>query len=105
MRWATTRAVVLALGVVYADAVDGAIIAEVYTSRAAFDARLAGAVRVVSFDDIHTSITDPACFAAGRYAASAGMGITGDAGQFASPDFGFPTAYPMSSPPNAYAPG
>src|SRR6185295_9528764 len=105
MRWTTTRTVVLVLGVICAEAADGAVVAELFTSRAAFDARLAGAVRVVGFDDIDTSVTDPVAFAADRYAASAGMVITGDAGQFASPDFGFPADYPTSSPPNAYAPG
>lgn len=82
-----------------------AIVTETYTDRAAFDARLGGMVRVVTFDDVDTGIADPAAFAADRYAASEGIVITGESGQYASRDFGFPSDYPTSSAPNAYAPG
>ena len=82
-----------------------AVTVEVYTDRAAFDARLGGAVSVVDFDDVDTSTTDPAAFAADRYAASAGMVITGEGGQYASRGFEFPDDFVPTSAPNGYAPG
>ena len=101
MQW--TVAVLLAAAAVVP--AQGAVVVEVYDDPAAFAARLGGAVRTVTFDDVDTSAVDPAPFAADRYAASAGIVITGDSGQYASRDFGFPGDYPVSSAPNAYAPG
>lgn len=82
-----------------------AIVTEVYTDRAAFEARLGGNVAVVDFDDVDTSVADPVPFDADRYAATAGMVITGEGGQYASRDFGFPGDFPHTSLPNLYAPG
>jgi hypothetical protein len=81
-----------------------AIVTETYTSRAEFASRLGGAVRTITFDDVDTSGVDPAAFATDRYAPF-GLIITGDAGQYASRDFGFPEDYSPSSSPNMYAPG
>lgn len=81
-----------------------AVITEVYSARAPFEARL-GVVRTVGFDDIDTSAVDPMAFAANRYGASLGIVITGASGQYASRGFGFPADYPPSSAPNEYAPG
>jgi hypothetical protein len=80
-----------------------ALVTEVYTDRAAFDARL-GVMRVVSFDDVEADSIDPAPFAADRYATD-GIVITGEGGQFASQGFGFPESFPPNSGPNMYAPG
>ena len=82
-----------------------AVVTELYTTRAAFEARLGGAVRVVGFDDVDTSVVDPVGFAVDRYGASHGVLITGTGGQYASKAFGFPQDYPTSSAPNQYAPG
>jgi hypothetical protein len=82
-----------------------AVVTELLTSRAAFEARLGGAVRVVDFDDVDTSVVDPVGFAGDRYGASHGVLITGAGGQYASRAFGFPQDYPTSSAPNQYAPG
>ena len=81
------------------------VVTETYSDRAAFEARLGGAVDVVTFDDVDTSIVDPVAFAADRYAAGQGIVVTGEAGQFASRAFGFPDDYPTSSAPNQYSPG
>ena len=97
-RWA---AVVLAAGVA---TVHAAIVTETYTSRAEFASRLGGAIRTITFDDVDTSGVDPAAFAADRYAPF-GLIVTGDTGQYASRDFGFPEDYAASSSPNMYAPG
>jgi hypothetical protein len=80
---------------------------ELYIDRAAFEARLggSGAVRVVNFDDIDTSTVDPVPFPSYRYRGSKGVWITGENGQFVSRDFGWPTDFQPSSPPNLYAPG
>lgn len=80
---------------------------EVYTDRAAFDARLGGsnAVRVVDFDDIDTSTANLVPFSRNRYRASKGVRIDGESGQFVSRSFGFPADFPPVSAPNLYAPG
>jgi len=80
---------------------------ETYTDRDAFEDRLGGpgAVRVVDFDDIDTSTADPVSFPSNRYRSSQGVWITGENGQFVSRDFGYPTDFEPSSPPNLYAPG
>jgi len=80
------------------------ISAEYYTDRAAFEARL-GTTRLIDFDDVPTSPTDPAPFAADRYKASAGAVITGESGQYAGTGFNYPSHYPPVSQPNTYAPG
>jgi hypothetical protein len=77
---------------------------ETFTDRAAFEARL-GTVSVVDFDDIDTSASDPVAFDADRYAASTGMVITGEGGQYVSRSFTFPSDFTPTSPPNLYAPG
>lgn len=82
-----------------------AIVTEVYTDRAAFEARLGGNVAVVNFDDVDTATADPAPFDATRYAATAGMVIIGEGGQYASQDFGLPADFTPTSSPNLYAPG
>ena len=81
-----------------------AIVTETYTSRAELASRLGGAVRTITFDDVDTGGVDPAAFATDRYAPF-GLIITGDAGQYASRDFGFPEDYTPNSSPNMYAPG
>jgi hypothetical protein len=81
-----------------------AIVTETYTSRAEFASRLGGAVRTITFDDVDTGAVDPVEFDAERYAPF-GLIITGDAGQYASRDFGFPEDYTPNSSPNMYAPG
>lgn len=77
---------------------------EVYTDRAAFEARVggAGAVRVVDFDDIDTSTVDPVSFPPARYRGSKGATVLGADGQFASRSFGVPLVLPPVSPPNVY---
>ena len=86
-----------------------AIVAELFTERAAFDARLGGAVRVVDFDDIDTSAADPVAFDHQRYRLTHGVTIVGEiavgGGQFASREFDPGSNMPPSSPPNEYAPG
>ena len=94
----------IVLGVLAPATGRAAVVTEIYTDRAAFEARL-GTVRVVTFDDVATGAVDPASFAADRYAATEGVVITGEEGQYASPGFGFPAEYPPSSAPNEYAPG
>ena len=83
----------------------GIIVIELFTDRALFEARLGGGVNVVDFDDIDTSSSDPASFAADLFKASKGIVITGEGGQFVSREFNFPTHYPPVSQPNMYAPG
>src|SRR5436190_24144031 len=102
-RW---TAVILATGVAMARAsiAGAAIVTETYTSRAEFASRLGGAIRTITFDDVDTSGVDPAAFAVDRYAPF-GLIVTGDAGQYASRDFGFPEDYTPSSSPSMYAPG
>jgi hypothetical protein len=94
-----------ALGVWMPLAASAATIVETYTDRASFEARL-GVVRVVDFDDVvETDSIDPSAFAADRYAATLGIVITGEDGQYASQDFGFPDDFMAASGPNMYAPG
>jgi hypothetical protein len=83
------------------------VVYELYTDRAAFEARIGGdTVRIVNFDDIDTSSTDPVSFAADRYQASHGIVISGENGsQFVSRTFTFPGDFPPTSGPNMYAPG
>lgn len=69
-------------------------------------------VRVVDFDDVDTSKSDYAPFAADRY-SDLGITITGEAGQYAGRTFskpglrrdGGPTQFAANSAPNSYAPG
>src|SRR5262245_52271798 len=101
MRPAVWSAVAFAVAVARADA---AIVTETYTDRNAFASRLGGAIQTITFDDVDTGAVDPMPFAPDRYAPF-GLIVTGDAGQYASRGFGFPSEYPVNSPPNAYAPG
>ncbi len=80
---------------------------ESYTERAAFEARLNGKVNVVGFDDVDTSTTDPAPFAADRYQASHGVVISaeGGGGQFAGRTFTWGDEFRPVSSPNTYAAG
>lgn len=78
---------------------------EMYTDRAAFDARLAGDVKVVDFDDIDTAAADPAAFPPEHYRSSKGAVIIGKGGQLVSRDFGLPDDFAPVSSPNLYAPG
>lgn len=100
---AVPKAIILWLMACAASA-SAAIVTETYTDRTAFEARL-GAVNVVDFDDIDTATVDPVAFATDRYAASHGLVVTGESGQYASRDFGFPSDYPVASGPNLFAPG
>jgi tetratricopeptide (TPR) repeat protein len=81
------------------------VLIEVYTDRAAFDARLGGPVTVVDFDDVDTARGDVAPFAADRYKEKLGVVVTGTDGQYAGRAFGYPGDYPPRSGPNSYAPG
>src|SRR5262245_63589456 len=101
---ARARMLAVIAAVLVARGARAAIVTEVYDDRAAFDARLAGAVQVVTFDDIDTTSMDPIVLAADRWLAL-GIRIAGEGGQYASRDFGFPDDDPISSAPNAYAPG
>ena len=62
-------------------------------------------VRVVDFDDVDTSVSDPATFASDRYQREKGIVIRGTDGQYASRSFGYPTEFKPTSSPNMYAPG
>src|SRR5262245_28869370 len=104
MRRPGLRLAVLCMTVCSAAGAGAAIVTETYTSRAEFASRLGGAVRTITFDDVDTSAVDPAAFASDRYSPF-GLIITGDAGQYASRDFGFPEDYAPGSLPNMYAPG
>lgn len=77
---------------------------EVYTDRAAFEARVGGtgAVRVVDFDDVDTSTVDPVSFPTARYRGAKGATILGADGQLVSRSFGVPLVLPPVSPPNVY---
>lgn len=70
-------------------------------------ARLEDSVAVVGFDDVDTSTTDPASFAADRYQASHGVVITaeGGGGQFAGRTFTWADEFQPVSAPNTYAAG
>ena len=69
-----------------------------------------GTVLVVDFDDVDTSRSDYAPFAADRY-ADRGITITGEGGQYAGRVFshsgrpGGVSQFSPNSPPNSYAPG
>jgi len=78
---------------------------EIFTDRVAFEARLGTAPRVINFDDIDTTKTDPVAFDNKRYKYSHGATITGEDGQFASTEFDPASNMPPSSLPNEYAPG
>ena len=71
-----------------------------FTKRAAFVACLKQPLRTVDFDDIDTSQPDPVPFDSKRYAASAGIVITGEAGQYADESFACPRDFIPSSSPN-----
>jgi hypothetical protein len=96
--------IALVLGAWMPFAASAATVVETYTARAAFEARL-GIVRVVDFDDVDETDSGPTPFAADRYAATLGIVITGEGGQYASRDFGFPDDFVAVSAPNMYAPG
>jgi hypothetical protein len=105
MTAAITMASTILTCVLGARGASAAIVFEQYTSEAAFATRL-GTTRVVNFDDIDTTKTDPKGFVASRYKASHGVVITGEgSSQFASKDFGFPAEFIPTSAPNSYAPG
>ncbi len=76
---------------------------EVYTDRAAFEARIAGAgtLRTVDFDDVDTATVDPVTISGARYRSSSGATIVADTPQV-SRSFGAPVALPPVSPPNVY---
>lgn len=76
---------------------------EVYTSRAEFEKRVR-ALRCIDFDDVDTSQSDTAPFAADRY-RDRGVEIRSAGGLYAGRTFGFPQQYPVVSAPNSYAPG
>jgi hypothetical protein len=101
--WATGLG--LCLGLVALPSAQAALVAEVFADRAAFEARLGGAVAVIDFDDVDTATVDPAPFAADRWAATLGAVVTGEGGQYASRDFTFPSDFTPESLPNGYAPG
>jgi hypothetical protein len=98
-------ALALSLGLLAAPSAQAGLVAEVFTDRAAFEARLGAPVAVVDFDDVDTSVVDPAAFAADRWKATLGVVVTGEGGQYASRDFTFPSDFTPESPPNGYAPG
>ena len=84
---------------------EGTFTYEVYSNRSLFEARVRVlATRTVDFDDIATSGPAAASFDAERY-ATRGVVISGEKGQYAHPDFGWPGEIVPTSPPNAYAPG
>ena len=91
----------------YINRANAAIVVEIFTDKDAFINRLGGtnAVRVINFDDIDTSPTDPVGFPADRYQVSHGIRITGESGQIASKNFGLPQDFVPVSIPNMYAPG
>jgi hypothetical protein len=94
----------LALAIL-APAAHAAVIFEVYNNTAAFDSRLGFAPRVVNFDDLDTSETDPLPFPSNQYKYSHGLLIEGEDGQFASSTFDPGSNMPPTSLPNEYAPG
>ncbi len=96
-RSVATACLLLIVGTLSSEA---AIVAEFHTDRATFEARL-GTVNLITFDDVDTGASDPASFAADRYLATQGMTITGEAGQYASRDFGYPSEFPPISPYNS----
>jgi hypothetical protein len=62
---------------------------------------------VVNFDDVDTSTTDPAPFAADRYQLSHGVviGAEGGGGQYAGRTFSWGDEFRPVSSPNTYSPG
>ena len=75
---------------------------EVYNGPAELNMALgvhANALQVVDFDDVDTSQTDYAAFAADRY-ADRGITITGEGGQYAGRAFSYPHDFSPASPPN-----
>ncbi len=82
---------------------DPEVLIELYTDRAKFDARL-GETRVIGFDDLETTGTEPVPFKADRYRQE-GILITGSDEQFAGRSFSYPSDYVPTSKPNMYAPG
>lgn len=105
-RWGLFLFTFLFFGLFFSVA-DGKVRVEKYTNKADFIERLGGApfVSVVNFDDIDTSVEDPAPFDADRYLDSHGIIITGEDGQYVSRDFGSPSDFAPASWPNMYAPG
>lgn len=100
--------VFLVLGALVAPSVSHAALTfEVYNDRAAFKARLGGvnAVRIVDFDDVDTSVTDPVSIGSARYRGTKGVVFVGGDGQTVSRTFGSAADYTPVSPPNMYAPG
>jgi hypothetical protein len=67
---------------------------EWHTGRAEFVKRLGNRVREVNFADLDTSAAQTVSFLADRYAKKQGVIISGDGGQYASRNFGFPDQYP-----------
>jgi hypothetical protein len=77
---------------------------EVCDGPAKLNALGVGTLQVIDFDDVDTSQTDYAAFAADRY-ADRGITITGEGGQYAGREFSTPGEFLPASPPNSYAPG
>lgn len=78
---------------------------EIYDDRVHFEARLAGRVRSIGFDDIQAPATHPVEFRRDRYLATHGVRIEGTRGQFVDRWFEFPDDFIPASAPNMYAPG
>jgi len=77
---------------------------EVYSNRAAFEKRLAGAVQLIDFDDIDTSKRDVVAIRSLRYKHK-GVLMKSPGGLFVGRTFGFPAQYPPASGTNSLAPG
>lgn len=91
------------LAILWCSTASAATTFEVYTDRAAFEARVgAGTLRVVDFDDIDTSTVDPVSFRTAHYRGPKGATILGADGQLASRSFGAPLVLPPVSAPNVY---
>lgn len=84
-----------------------AIIYEMFTDRASFEARLDGSTDSVNFDDITTSGNQIVSFASDRYEAEKGIVIAAahGGGQYVSRTWNHPADYVPTSSPNAYSPG
>lgn len=80
---------------------------EIYTDRAAFEQRLAGATNYIDFDDITMALEPTSgimAFESTRY-ESRGIIIAGGSGQYVSRTFGLPADFNIPSQRNLYAPG
>jgi hypothetical protein len=77
---------------------------EIYTDRAAFEQRLAGATDHVDFDDVPTAGNSISEIDSKRYEAR-GIIIDGGSGQYVSQTFGLPADFLTAAQKNLYAPG